>query len=314
MKVAELGGAGGGRLDDEIFLVRAESAGTASRPARVQAGQADLVEPVDHIARGVLVGLDQLGDHRHPVPGPTPAASSLACSAPSWCCHGARCAAVSDRSVGEPRTGSATPPPAVGSDVTAHPTAMTTAPANLCGHSTSRHAPMGLWCASGQRIAVAADASGGVVVQPGTDRAPAGGPDSRLPHHHRHQGLPLSVGIFAADLHDSQALIPPVRGIPPIRSLRGPRRRRPGKLHGDKGYAYGHLRQWLASRGIRHRLARKGIESSRRLGQHRWVVERTVSWLAGCRRLHCRYERKPEHLLAFTVIAATLICHRRLAK
>ncbi|WP_208026400.1 IS5 family transposase [Streptomyces sp. Tu 3180] len=128
------------------------------------------------------------------------------------------------------------------------------------------------------------------------------------------QGLPLSIGISAADLHDSQALIPLVRGIPPIRSRRGPRRRRPGKLHGDKGYDYRHLRRWLASRGIRHRLARKGIESSRHLGRHRWVVERTVSWLSGCRRLHRRYERKPEHFLAFTAIAATLICHRRLAK
>ncbi|MEV6803026.1 transposase, partial [Streptomyces sp. NPDC051129] len=93
-----------------------------------------------------------------------------------------------------------------------------------------------------------------------------------------------------------------------------PRRRRPGKLHGDKGYDYRYLRQWLASRGIRHRLARKGVESSQRLGRHRWVVERTVSWLSGCRRLHRRYERKPEHFLAFTAIAATLICHRRLTK
>lgn len=49
------------------------------------------------------------------------------------------------------------------------------------------------------------------------------------------QGLPLSIGISAANLHDSQALIPLVRGIPPIHSRRGPRRRRPGKLHADKG-------------------------------------------------------------------------------
>lgn len=126
------------------------------------------------------------------------------------------------------------------------------------------------------------------------------------------RGLPLSIGISAANLHDSQALIPLVRGIPPIRSRRGRRRRRPGKLHGDKGYDYQHLRRWLSSRGIQHRIARKGIESSQRLGRHRWVVERTVSWLSGCRRLHRRYERKPEHFLAFTAIAATLICHRRL--
>ncbi|KPI07736.1 hypothetical protein OV450_3546, partial [Actinobacteria bacterium OV450] len=84
------------------------------------------------------------------------------------------------------------------------------------------------------------------------------------------------------------------------------------KLHGDKGYDYDHLRRWLRKRGIRHRIARKGIESSGRLGRHRWVVERTVSWLAGCLRLHRRYERKAEHFLAFVGLAAALICPRRL--
>ncbi|GHE44754.1 hypothetical protein GCM10017778_30290 [Streptomyces vinaceus] len=90
--------------------------------------------------------------------------------------------------------------------------------------------------------------------------------------------------------------------------------RRPGKLHGDKGYDYDPLRRWLRKRGIRHRIARRGIESSQRLGRHRWVVERTVSWLAGCRRLHRRYERKADHFLAFVGIAAAPICHRRLTK
>ncbi len=127
-------------------------------------------------------------------------------------------------------------------------------------------------------------------------------------------GLPLSVAISGANTHDSQALRPLVRGIPPIRSRRGPRRRRPAKLHGDKGYDYDHLRRWLRERGIVHRLARKGVESSKRLGRHRWQVERTMAWLAGCRRLHRRYERKAEHFLAFTGIACTLICYRRLTK
>ncbi len=40
----------------------------------------------------------------------------------------------------------------------------------------------------------------------------------------------------------------------------------------------------------------------------------TMSWLAGCRRLRRRYERKAEHFLAFTSIACTLICYRRLTK
>lgn len=126
-------------------------------------------------------------------------------------------------------------------------------------------------------------------------------------------GLPLSLGISGADMHDSQGLEPLGRGIPPIRSRRGPRRRHPAKLHADKGYDYDHARRWLRGRGIRHRIARKGIESSRRLGRHRWVVERTVSCLAGCRRLHRRYERRAEHFLAFVGMAATLIGYRRMS-
>lgn len=126
--------------------------------------------------------------------------------------------------------------------------------------------------------------------------------------------MPISIGISAANLHDSQALEALVRGIPPIRSRRGPRRRRPDKLHGDKGYDYPHLRRWLRDRGITPRIARRGMESSERLGRHRWVVERSIAWFGGCRRLHRRYERKPEHFLAFTALAATLICYRRLPK
>ncbi|MFE6405387.1 IS5 family transposase [Streptomyces sp. NPDC057837] len=155
-------------------------------------------------------------------------------------------------------------------------------------------------------------AKGGHLTGPNpTDR---GKPGSKIHLITDRNGLPLSLGISAANLHDSQGLAPLVRGIPPVRSRQGPRRRRPGKLHGDKGYDYDHLRRWLRARGIRHRIARKGAESSQRLGRHRWVVERTVSWLGGCRRLHRRYERKADHFLAFVGIAAVLIGYRRLSR
>ncbi|WP_431040495.1 transposase [Streptomyces sp. P1-3] len=58
----------------------------------------------------------------------------------------------------------------------------------------------------------------------------------------------------------------------------------------------------------------QGHRDSQRLGRHRWTIERTMSWLAGCRRLHRGYDRKAEHFSAFTGIACTLICYRRLAK
>lgn len=90
-------------------------------------------------------------------------------------------------------------------------------------------------------------------------------------------GLPLSIGISAANTHDSQGLESLARGIPPIRSRRGPRRRHPAKLHADKGYDYDHLRKWLRGRTIIPRIAHKRIKSSQRLGRHRWTVERTLA-------------------------------------
>lgn len=169
------------------------------------------------------------------------------------------------------------------------------------------------WTGHGARSTPSASGhSKGLLTGPNpTDRGKKGSKVHLIVDRH---GLPPSVGISAANLHDSQALVPLVRGIPSIRSRRGTRRRRPGKLPGDKGRDSRHLRRRPASRGVRHRLARKGIESSRRPGRHRWAVERTVPWLSGCRRLHRRYERRPEPFLAFTAIAATLIGRRRLTK
>ncbi|GAB3949273.1 hypothetical protein GCM10028832_01210 [Streptomyces sparsus] len=62
------------------------------------------------------------------------------------------------------------------------------------------------------------------------------------------------------------------------------------------------------------RIARKGIESSERWGRRRWVVERTMSWLSGYRRLNPRYERGPRNYLAFLGLAAALCCCKRLVR
>ncbi|GAA1438264.1 hypothetical protein GCM10009602_06280 [Nocardiopsis tropica] len=86
--------------------------------------------------------------------------------------------------------------------------------------------------------------------------------------------------------------------------------RRDGGIPVRQGYDYDHL----CRRSIVHRLARKGVESWQRRGRHWWQVERTMAWLAGCRRLHRRYERRADHFPAFAGIACTLICYRGLAK
>ncbi|WP_220295153.1 IS5 family transposase [Streptomyces sp. MBT84] len=128
------------------------------------------------------------------------------------------------------------------------------------------------------------------------------------------QGLPLALGVSGANVHDSQALLPLVLGIPAIRSRRGPRRRRPGRIRADKAYHSADRLAWLRSRGIVPRIARPGIESSEHLGRPRWKIERSISWLFGYRRLTVRYERKGSHFLAFLRLAAALTCYKKLAK
>jgi Transposase DDE domain len=59
------------------------------------------------------------------------------------------------------------------------------------------------------------------------------------------------------------------------------------------------------------RIARKGVESSERLGRHRWQAEQTIAWLLGCRRLRVRYERDPERFFAFGMLACCRLAFNR---
>jgi transposase len=127
-------------------------------------------------------------------------------------------------------------------------------------------------------------------------------------------GLPLSLALSAANTSDAFALQPLVLGIPAARSRRGPRRRKPAKLHADKAYDQADLRARVRGRRIAVRIARKGIEAADRLGRHRWVIERTMAWLTGYRRLTLRYERHASHFLGFLTLAATITCYKKLAK
>jgi transposase len=104
-------------------------------------------------------------------------------------------------------------------------------------------------------------------------------------------------------------LVPALDAVPPVRSGgRGRPRRRPGKLHADKAFDHRRCRRECRARGITPRIARRGIESSERLGRHRWVVERTLAWLARFRRLVVRYERRADIHLAFTTLGCALVC------
>jgi hypothetical protein len=64
----------------------------------------------------------------------------------------------------------------------------------------------------------------------------------------------------------------------------------------------------LRKRGIKSRIARKGIESSEKLGRHRWVERTLLAWLSKYRRLTIRYERRDDIHEAFLHLGCSLIC------
>ncbi len=125
-------------------------------------------------------------------------------------------------------------------------------------------------------------------------------------------GIPLASLLTGANRHDSTVFEELLDAVPPIKQPNGRRRKRPGKLHADKAYDIPRCRRALTRRHIKVRIARKGIDSSQRLGRHRWVIERTLSWLARMRRLTVRYERRADIHQAFLTLGCCLICFNAL--
>jgi transposase len=121
----------------------------------------------------------------------------------------------------------------------------------------------------------------------------------------------LGLLLGPANRPDQELFEAVLDDIPPVATPAGGRRRRPDKCHADKGYDARHCRGYLARRGIKIRIARKGVESSQRLGRHRWKAERTIAWLFGCRRLRVRYDRGSERFYAFGLLACSRLAFNR---
>ena len=138
-----------------------------------------------------------------------------------------------------------------------------------------------------------------------TDRSKPGSKHHVLTDAH---GVPLQVQTSAANTPDIKRLLPLVVNIPKVRGKPGRPRSRPKRLYADRAYDDEGTRTLLRWLGIEPYLAKRGTEHGSGLGKYRYVVERTISWLHGFRRLRVRYDRDDSIHEGFLKCAACMVC------
>jgi len=121
-------------------------------------------------------------------------------------------------------------------------------------------------------------------------------------------GVPLVIRAAAANRSDQLEILPTVVSFPAVPGKPGRPRTHPDALYADAGYDCEATRSLLRWLGIEPHIRRRNSDHGSHLGRVRWVVERTISWIKGLRRMRIRYDRSATSVNAWTSIAAAVVC------
>jgi transposase len=119
--------------------------------------------------------------------------------------------------------------------------------------------------------------------------------------------------LDGANRHDMKLLRPTLESM--LVERPEPTEAQPQGMGLDKGYDYDEVRAILQEFGFTAHMRGRGEEAKMLKAEaehraHRWVVERSHSWMNRFRRILVRWEKKPEHYLAFLHFACALITFR----
>jgi transposase len=123
-------------------------------------------------------------------------------------------------------------------------------------------------------------------------------------------GVPLVIRAVAANRSDHLEILPAVTSFPAVGGKPGRPRQHPDKLYADAGFDCEATRSILRWLGIEPHIRYRNSKHGSHLGRVRWVVERTISWIKGLRRMRVRYDRSGTSIDAWTTIAAAVVCLR----
>ena len=123
-------------------------------------------------------------------------------------------------------------------------------------------------------------------------------------------GVPLVIRAVPANRSDHLEILPAVTSFPVVGGKPGRPRTHPDKLYADAGFDCEATRSILRWLGIEPHIRHRNDKHGSHLGRVRWVVERTISWIKGLRRMRVRYDRSDTSIDAWTTIAAAVVCLR----
>lgn len=121
-------------------------------------------------------------------------------------------------------------------------------------------------------------------------------------------GVPLVIRAVPANRSDQLETLPTVTAFPAVGGKPGRPRTHPRKLYADAGFDSQPARSILRWLGIEPHIRRRNNDHGSHLGRVRWVVERTISWIKGLRRMRVRYDRSGTSIDAWTSISAIVVC------
>jgi transposase len=125
-------------------------------------------------------------------------------------------------------------------------------------------------------------------------------------------GVPLVMRTAGANASDQSEIVPAVLGFPKVKGKPGRPKQLPDEVYADRGYDNDYARGILEWLGVETHIGRKGTPHGSGLGKVRWVVERTISWIKGLRRMRVRYDRLEQAQDAWNALSVSVICFRLL--
>ena len=139
------------------------------------------------------------------------------------------------------------------------------------------------------------------------DRRKSGSKHTLLVDRH---GVPLAIRTAGANASDHTQIIPLILDFPKVAGQPGRPKQRPDQVMADRGFDSQDTRALLSWLGMEPIIGKRNTPHGSGLGKVRWVVERTISWLKGLRRMRIRYDRLKVIQDAWNTLAASIICFR----